>query len=83
MTEFHYRIFHEPEVLPAIVLVYIDDYSDLWKFEAALNDGRYHLCLHTAYFFTPPKFDKWVRAKSIYYISISVVYIYIYIYILY
>ena len=53
VTEFHYRIFARPEVLPAIVLVYIEDKSDLWKFEAAVNyNKKFHLCLHTAYFFT-------------------------------
>ena len=54
VTEFHYRIFHGPEVLPANVLVYIEDKSDLWKFEAAVNNGRYHLCLHTPFYFTSP-----------------------------
>ena len=54
VTEFHYKIYKTPEILPALVLVYIDDKSDLWKFEAAANyNGKYHLCLHTAYFFTP------------------------------
>ena len=55
VTEFHYKIYPTPEILPALVMVYIDDKSDLWKFEAAVNYNRkYHLCLHTAYFFTQP-----------------------------
>ena len=35
VTEFHYRIFYEPEVQPVITLVYIEDKSDLWKIDAA------------------------------------------------
>ena len=35
VTEFHYRIFPEPEVQSAIALVYIEDKSDLWKIDAA------------------------------------------------
>ena len=55
VTEFHYKIYPTPEILPALILVYIDDKSDLWKFEAAANrNGKYHLCLHTVYFFTQP-----------------------------
>ena len=64
VTEFHYRIFHGPEVLPANVLVYIEDKSDLWKFEAAVNNGRYHLCLHTPFYFTPPNwFDMETKVR--------------------
>ena len=65
VTEFHYKIYSTPEILPALVLVYIDDKSDLWKFEAAANkNGKYHLCLHTVYFFTRPNWlakDRKVR----------------------
>ena len=68
VTEFLYRIFPRPEVLPAIVLVYIEDKSDLWKFEAAVNyNKKFHLCLHTAYFFTQLNWlamDRKVRLKE-------------------
>ena len=64
VTEFHYRIFPRPEVQPAIVLVYVDDKSDLWKFEAAVNDGRYHLCLHVPYHFTRPNWFALDRTVS-------------------
>ena len=53
MTEFHYRIFKGAEVLPTVALVYIDNEWDIKNYEAAGNDGRYHLCLHTFLYFTP------------------------------
>ena len=39
-TEFHYRIFDVPELIPVIALVYIEDKADLWKFERAGSVGR-------------------------------------------
>ena len=53
VTEIHYRIFDGPELLPTIALVYIDDRTDLWKFQKAGLDGRYQLSLHVSYWFTP------------------------------
>ena len=35
VTEFHYRIFPEPEVLPVVAVIYIEDKADLWRIEAA------------------------------------------------
>ena len=52
VTEFHYRIFNGPELLPVFVLVYVEDEWDIRNFEAAGNQGRYHLCLHTVLDFT-------------------------------
>ena len=34
-TEFQYRVYNVPEVQPVIALVYIENKSDLWRFEAA------------------------------------------------
>ena len=53
VTEFLYRIFEEPELTPAIALIYIEDRSDLWKLQKAGLDGRYSLSLHVSYWFTP------------------------------
>ena len=53
VTEFHYRIFDGPELLPAVALVYMDDIADLWKFQKSGLDGRYQLSLHVSYWFTP------------------------------
>ena len=53
-TEFHYRIFDGPELLPIFALVYIDDDKDLLNFQRATADGRYSLTLYTYHFFTPP-----------------------------
>ena len=52
VTEFHYRIFNGPELLPVFALVYMEDEWDLRNYEAAGNHGRYHLCLHTVLDFT-------------------------------
>ena len=35
VTEFHYRIFPEPEVLPVVAVIYIEDKADLWRIDAA------------------------------------------------
>ena len=53
-TEFHYRIFDGPELLPVFALVYIDDNEDLLNFQRATADGRYCLTLYTYHFFTQP-----------------------------
>ena len=53
-TEFHYRIFKEPELLPVFAIVYIDNDEDLLNFQRATADGRYCLTLYTYHFFTPP-----------------------------
>ena len=53
VTEFHYRIFEGPELMPAIALAYIDDKKDLWNFQKAGLDGRYQISLHVSYWFTP------------------------------
>ena len=53
-TEFHYRIFKQPETLPVFAIVYIDDDEDLVNFQRAALDGRYCLTLYTYHFFTPP-----------------------------
>ena len=39
-TEFVYRVYDTPEVRPCLVLIYIDDESDLRNFESAAFDGR-------------------------------------------
>ena len=54
VTEFVYRIFDGPEILPVFALVYIEDESDIKKFEAAGNEGRYHLSLNSFQYFTSP-----------------------------
>ena len=51
-TEFHYRIFDGPELLPAFAVIYIDHYEDLINFQRATADGRYCLTLYTYHFFT-------------------------------
>ena len=53
VTEFHYRIFPGPELLPAYALVYIDGPLDLFNFQNAALDGRYSMTIYFAYFFTP------------------------------
>ena len=53
-TEFHYRIFDGPELLPVFALVYIDNDEDLLNFQRATADGRYCLTLYTYHFFTRP-----------------------------
>jgi len=53
VTEFHYRIFDGPELLPVFALVYIDNDEDLLNFQRATADGRYCLTLYTYHFFTP------------------------------
>ena len=55
-TEFHYRIFKGPELLPVFAIVYIDNDEDLYNFQRAARDGRYCLTLYTYHFFTPPNF---------------------------
>ena len=47
MTEFHYRIFEGPELLPVFASVYIDTEEDLINFQRASSDGRYSLTLYT------------------------------------
>ena len=39
-TEFIYRVYHTPEVMPTLVLVYIDDETDLYNFQLAAFNGR-------------------------------------------
>lgn len=39
-TEFIYRVYDTPEVTPVLVLVYIDDETDLHNFQLAAFDGR-------------------------------------------
>ena len=39
-TEFIYRVYNTPEVMPALVLVYIDDETDLHNFQLAAFNGR-------------------------------------------
>ena len=39
-TEFVYRVYNTPEVRPTMVLIYIDDETDLRNFELAAFDGR-------------------------------------------
>ena len=56
VTEFHYRIFSGPELLPAYALIYIDDEYDLLNFQNAALDGRYSMTIYFAYFFTPLNF---------------------------
>ena len=53
VTEFHYRIFDGPELLPAFAQVYFDGYKDLLRYQKAALDGRYNLSLYVGYFFTP------------------------------
>ena len=40
-TEFVYRVYNTPEVRPVLVLVYVEDETDLYNFELAAFDGRY------------------------------------------
>ena len=54
ITEFHYRIFKEPELLPTFAVVYIDDEQDLINFQRAALDGRYSVAIYFAYFFKSP-----------------------------
>ena len=51
VTEFHYRIFKGPELLPAFAVVYIDDELDLFNFQRATLDGRYSMAFYAGYFF--------------------------------
>ena len=53
VTEFVYRIFKGPEILPVFAMVYIEDELDIKNFEAAGNEGRYHLSLNSFLYFTP------------------------------
>ena len=39
-TEFIYRVYNTPEVTPTLVLVYIDDETDLHNFQLAAFNGR-------------------------------------------
>ena len=55
-TEFHYRIFEGPEVLPVFAFVYMDNEEDLLNFQRATADGRYSLTLYTYQFVTPLNF---------------------------
>ena len=52
-TEFHYRIFKGPELLPVYAVVYMDSEEDLINFQRATADGRYSLILYAYNFFTP------------------------------
>ena len=67
VTEFHYRIFQGPEILPSIALVYIEDRADLWKLQKAGLDGRYSISMHISMWFTPiDLFDKEMRSRTIF-----------------
>ena len=73
VTEFHYRIFDGPEVLPVFALVYIDNERDLLNFQKATSDGRYSLTLYFFYFFTPANlFSKELAFSNIFRIFFKV-----------
>ncbi len=46
-TEFHYRIFEEPEVKPAAIPTYIENQEDLINVERATMGGKFHIHLAT------------------------------------
>ena len=48
ITEFRYRIFKGPELLPAVALIYVDDRTDLWKLQKAGLMGK-NTKTHTFY----------------------------------
>ena len=50
-TEFLYRIYPRPEVLPTLALVYLENSHDLYKLEKAAMDGRYHVHAYIGYAF--------------------------------
>lgn len=51
VTHFHYRIFHEPEVRPVYIPIYIKNFNDIMNYERmAINNRRFHMPMNIGYF---------------------------------
>ena len=51
VTEFEYKVYPEPETLPTLALVFIENAKDLENIEKASKDARYQMSIYITYLF--------------------------------
>ena len=51
VTEFKYKVYPEPETLPALAFVFIENAQDLENIEKAAKDPRYQMTIYVPYLF--------------------------------